>query len=205
MLRRSGKTVASSLLIGALALLIPAIAGCEAGFDAPTLQYHPAGGGAYTEPAGTGLVISNVFVLGGPGGSAVPAGSSASVFLSVSNSGPNGDTLQSVTAQGYASSVQVTGGTVSIPVSSTINLMGPQPSIVLSNLTKPLTAGQAISITLVFAHAGQVTLNNVPVEPHEFYYSTYSQPASPAPATASPTATPKATRTSPGASGSPTP
>lgn len=202
MLRRPGKTVANRLLIGALALMIPVIAGCEAGTDAPTLEFHQAGAGAYQQA--DGISIANAFVLGAPGGSAVPVGSSASLFLSLSNTGPNDDTLQSVTSN-YASSVQVTGGTVSIPVSSTINLMGPQPSIVLSNLTKPLTAGQAISITLNFAHAGQVTLNDVPVEPHEFYYSTYSPPASPAAASASATATPKATSTSPKASSSPTP
>ena len=39
--RSSAKKEARPLLIGALALLIPAaIAGCEAGFDAPTLEYH---------------------------------------------------------------------------------------------------------------------------------------------------------------------
>lgn len=200
MLRRSGKTVASRLLIGALALLIPAIAGCEAGLNAPTLQYHPAAGGAYTQA--NGISIINAFVLGGPDGSSVPAGSSASLFLSLSNSGAKDDTLVGITAPGYASSVQVTGGAVSIPKSSTINLTGPQPSLVLSNLTKPLSAGQAIPLTLDFKHAGQVELD-VPVEPHEFYFSTYSQPASPAPATATPA--PSATHAAPKASGSPTP
>ena len=51
MIRASfGKTAAGRLLLGAgvLALLIPAIAGCEAGDDAPTLQFHPASFGAQT-------------------------------------------------------------------------------------------------------------------------------------------------------------
>jgi hypothetical protein len=47
----SGKTAAGRLLLGAgvLALLIPAIAGCEAGQDAPTLEFHPASAGLQAE------------------------------------------------------------------------------------------------------------------------------------------------------------
>jgi hypothetical protein len=33
------------LLFGAIAVLIPVLAGCEAGQDAPTLAYHPASNG----------------------------------------------------------------------------------------------------------------------------------------------------------------
>ena len=36
------------LLFGALAVLVPVLAGCEAGFNAPTLTFHPANG---TKPA----------------------------------------------------------------------------------------------------------------------------------------------------------
>ena len=35
------------LLFGALAVLVPALAGCEAGLNAPTLEYHPAAFGGY--------------------------------------------------------------------------------------------------------------------------------------------------------------
>ncbi len=78
----SGKTAAGRLLLGAgvLALLIPAIAGCEAGDDAPTLEFHAASSGAQT--VFNGIRITNAFVLGAPTGSTVPAGSSASLFLS---------------------------------------------------------------------------------------------------------------------------
>ena len=86
MIRSSGKTVAGRrLLIGALALLISGIAGCEAGNNAPTLEFHPASAGAST--TFNGISITNVFVLGAPLGSTVPAGSSASLFLSLYNGG----------------------------------------------------------------------------------------------------------------------
>jgi hypothetical protein len=34
------------LLLGTVALLVPALAGCEAGFNAPTLHFHPTAPGA---------------------------------------------------------------------------------------------------------------------------------------------------------------
>ena len=59
-----GKTAAGRLLLGAgvLALLIPAIAGCEAGSDAPTLQFHPASAGQ--QIVFDGIKITDAFVLG---------------------------------------------------------------------------------------------------------------------------------------------
>jgi periplasmic copper chaperone A len=169
----SGKPVARRLTFGALALMIPALAGCEAGLNAPTLEYHAASAGAHT--VFNGISINNVFVLGAPSGSSVPAGSSASMFLALFNNGTNADKLVSISAPGSATSVKVTGGGVDVPASSSVNLTGPQPSVVLSHLTKPLASGGSISVVLDFQHAGAVTLQ-VPVEPHAFYYSTFSPP-----------------------------
>ena len=194
----SRRTVAHRTLIGALALLIPAIAGCEAGFNAPTLQFHPAGTGTYT--VFDGIRISEMFVLGAPDGSSVPSGSSASMFLSLFNGGTNNDQLVSVSAPGSATSVKLSGGTVSLPAGSLVNLTGPKPSAVLSNLTKPLHAGTNIPVTLDFQHAGLVTVQ-VPVEPQSFYYSTFSAPPGASPTakpTTVPTTAPKPTRTSAG-------
>jgi copper(I)-binding protein len=182
--RSSGKTVAKGLLIGAVALLISGIAGCEAGNNAPTLEFHPVPGGVYTT-AGE-ISINDAFVLGAPLGDTVPAGSSASLFLSLYNGGSGDDTLVGASAPGYASSVQITNSTVSLPASAEVNMTGPEPSLVLSGLTKPLSNGQAIPLTLDFEHEGPVTLQ-VPVQAQASYYTTYSTPP------ASPTATPKTT------------
>ena len=168
MIRSSGKTIANGLLIGALALLIPATAGCEAGLNAPTLEFHPASAGAHADV--NGIELSNVFVLGAPSGSSLPAGSSASMFLSIYNGGTSDDKLVSVSAPA-AASVRVTGGTVGIPVNSAVNLTGPQPEVVLSGLTSALSGGQSVPVTLDFQHAGSVTLQ-VPVQPQTYYYST---------------------------------
>jgi copper(I)-binding protein len=172
----SGKTVARSLLIGAVALLIPAIAGCEAGLNAPTLEFHQAPNGAHAVV--NGITVSDVFVLGAPAGSKLPAGSSAGVFLSLYNSGSDGDTLVSMAAPGAASAVHLSGGTVSLPVNAPVNLTGPQPMVVLSGLTKPLGGGQDVPVTFNFQHAGSVTID-VPVQPQSFDFSTYSAPPTP--------------------------
>ena len=201
MIRSSGKTIANGLLIGALALLIPATAGCEAGLNAPTLEFHPASAGAHADF--NGIKLNNVFVLGAPSGSSLPAGSSASMFLSIYNGGTSDDKLVSVSAPA-AASVRVTGGTVGIPVNSAVNLTGPQPEVVLSGLTSALSGGQSVPVTLDFQHAGSVTLQ-VPVEPQSFYYSTYSAPPTATPTTASATPTPPTTPATTKPSATPTP
>jgi copper(I)-binding protein len=181
-----GKTAAGRLLIGAgaLAVLMSAIAGCEAGNDAPTLEFHPASSGSQTVL--NGIKITNAFVLGAPSGSTVPAGESASLFVSLYNGNSATDTLLGATAPGSADSVAVDGGTVTLPAYTAVNLTGPSPSVVLKSLSKPLTAGGYVSVVLDFEHAGSVKLQ-VPVEPQSYYWSTYSPPASPS-ATGSPTA-----------------
>jgi copper(I)-binding protein len=194
-----GKTAAGRLLIGAaaLAVLVPAIAGCEAGNDAPTLEFHAASSG--TQTVLNGIKITNAFVLGAPSGSTTPAGESVSLFLSLYNGNSSGDTLVSATATGSASSVTLDGGSVTLPAYTAVNLTGPQPSAVLTNLSKPLTAGGYIPVTLDFEHAGTVRLQ-VPVEPQSYYWATYSPPASPS--ATSPATSPASTAT---ASPSPSP
>jgi copper(I)-binding protein len=190
----TGKTVAGRRLLlgaGVLALLVPAIAGCEAGSDAPTLQFHPASSGAST--SFNGLQISNAFLLGKPSGSTVPAGSSAGLFLSIYNGGSSADTLESISASGTATSITLPGGSVDLPADSApVNLTGPKPEVVLERLTTPLTGGSTVPVTLTFAHAGSVTLQ-VPVEPQSFQWATFAAPSSSATATATATATAKAT------------
>ena len=191
MIRASfGKTAAGRLLIGAgaLALLMPAIAGCEAGNDAPTLEFHAASSG--TQTVVNGIRITNVFVLGAPSGSTVPAGQSASLFLSLYNGGAASDKLVGASATG-ADSVTLDGGSVALPAYTAVDLTGPQPSVVLTNLSKPLTAGGYVPVTLEFQHAGSVKLQ-VPVEPQSYYWATYSPPATNAATSGTATASPSA-------------
>ena len=188
MIRASfGKSVARSTLIGGLALLaVPAIAGCEAGLNAPTLEFHPASSGAQADF--NGISLTNAFVLGAPVGASVPSGGSASLFVGLFNNNPADDKLVAVAATGAAASVTIKDGSVTIPSAGAANLTGPEPALVLKGLTRPIAGGQSVPVTFDFAHAGAVTLN-VPVEPQSYYYSTYSPP----PATPTPTPTPSGT------------
>ncbi|HEX3960682.1 MAG TPA: copper chaperone PCu(A)C [Trebonia sp.] len=194
-----------SLLAGAVALLVvPALAGCEAGLNAPTLEFHPASSGAHKIV--DGLTISNVFVLAAPSGASLPPGSRAGMFLGLYNNGSSSDKLIGVTLpHGGAASVTIAGGSVTVPGNSGVNLTGPSPKIVLNGLSAPLSGGQAIDVTLIFQKAGQANLD-VPVEPQSYYYASLSQPsASATPPAATPSTKASVTPATPSAPATPTP
>ena len=159
------------LLAGAIALLVPALAGCEAGYNAPTLQFHPASFGVSTMV--DGINIDNAFVLGPATDSTLPAGGQAGVFLSLE--AQNSDQLTSVTAPQAASSVQLASGPITLHPYNLVDLSGPDPQVVLNGLTNPLSGGQTVQLVLHFATAGAVTLT-VPVEPAAYEFATFSPP-----------------------------
>jgi copper(I)-binding protein len=164
------------LLFGALAVLAPALAGCEAGFNAPTLDYHPAAFGAYAMK--NGVSISNAFVLGpSPSGPEV-AGGRAGVFLAITSQ--DGDKLVSASAPGTASSVQIIGGPVPVPAVGLADLAGPVPRVVMTGLASPLQGGDLVKLNLTFAEAGTIAMT-VPVQPKAYEYATFSPPATPSP------------------------
>ena len=180
------------LLLGAIAVLVPLLAGCEAGLNAPTVEFHPAANGVSTVQGGIGF--GNLFVLGSPLGTALPAGGQAGIFLALQ--AQNGDRLLAVRAPGSASSVKLADGPVNLPAQTLVDLSGPVPSIVLSGLINPLSGGETVQLTLVFAQAGAVTLG-VPVAPQNYDYATYSPPPIPTP-TAQPTGSASAGAPAPG-------
>ena len=184
------------LLFGAIAVLVPALAGCEAGLNAPTLEFHQATAGISV--IDSGINIDNAFVLGPGLNSTLPVGGSAGVFVALLSQ--TSDTLESVSAPGTASSAQITGGPVDLTAQNLVDLDGPAPQIVLTGLTRSLIGGETIKLVFTFATQGAVTLD-VPVLPHADAYATYSPPPIPTPsttasasasgtATASPSATP---------------
>ncbi len=154
-----------------MAALITVLAGCEAGNNAPTLQFHYP-----TDTAGISvghLAIRNVFVLGAPLGRNLAKGQSASLFLAVVNNG-SPDKLISITAPGTAASVTLPG-TVPVMSGHPVLLTGPRPQVVLTDLTRTLTSGMTIRLVLTFQKAGPVTLV-VPVMARASHYVTYAPP-----------------------------
>jgi copper(I)-binding protein len=182
------------LVVLAIAALIPALAGCEAGYNAPTQQWHQPTDG--TAAVHNNISIANAFVLGAPLGEKIPVGESAGVFLALSNQGSS-DALVSITAPGTARSVVLPGGSVPLASQQSVRLTGPAPEVILQDLTRPLTGGSTVRLVMVFENAGAFTLV-LPVMPQAQYYSTFSPPPSP-----SPSPTPSKAGATPSASPSP--
>lgn len=209
-----GSALPRRLVLVAAALLIPVVAGCEAGNNAPTLQFHYPTDTAGLPPDTAGstamgnLAIRNVFILGAPIGQDLRKGQSASLFLAMINDGPP-DKLVSVAAPGNATAVTLPAGGVKVLDGHPVFLSGPKPQLVLVGLTRNIASGSSIRLNLTFQKAGTITLL-VPVMPHAAHYQTYappqpSQTTSVAPASPSGTPTPTATAKShkPAASTSP--
>jgi hypothetical protein len=159
------------LVATAVAALIPVVAGCEAGFNAPTQQWHQPTPGASAVVNNT-LRINNVFVLGPAPGFVLPPGASAGLFLALNNGGAR-DRLISISAPGSAALVQVPAGGISIGKDQSLLLTGPAPRVVLRHLTRSLHGGQYVVLHMDFQSAGPVTLR-VPVMPRAAFYSTFS-------------------------------
>jgi copper(I)-binding protein len=165
------------LLVLAIAALIPALAGCEAGNNAPTQEWHqPTDGAGIVHD---NIAITNVFVLGAPLGATLPAGESAGVFLALINNG-SPDRLLSITAPGTAKSVALPGRAVRLASQQAVLLTGPAPKVILEDLTRPLMGGGFVRLVMNFQNAASVTLE-VPVMPRAQYYSTFSPPPGPTP------------------------
>jgi copper(I)-binding protein len=176
----------------------PVIAGCEAGFNAPTQQWHQPAAGA-SAVVNNVLRINNVFVLGAAPAFSLPRGGSAGLFLAINNDGA-ADRLIGVTAPGTAAAVQLQGGGVRLPSQQSVLLSGPAPRVILRGLTRNLGGGQHILVVLHFVRAGNVAMV-VPVMPRAQWFSTFS----PAPLLARPSPSPTGTA-SPSPSGtSPSP
>jgi copper(I)-binding protein len=196
---RRGLLSLRDLMVVAAVALVPAIAGCEAGNNAPTQQWHQPTPGASAIVDNT-LRINNMFVLGPTPGFTLPRGASAGVFFALSNDGAP-DRLLSIKAPGEATSVVVPRGGITLGRQQTLLLTGPSPRVVLVHLTRTLNGGQWIRLNLLFQNAGFVSVK-VPVMPRTESYSTFSPaplfahpspsatPAVPASASPSPSATP---------------
>jgi copper(I)-binding protein len=185
----------------AAAALIPVLAGCEAGNDAPTLNFHYP-----TDAAGKvagDISIRNVFVLGPGLGANLQPGQSASLFLALVNTGAP-DRLLSISAPGTATSVSIPSGGVPVLTNDPVLLTGPKPALVLVHLTRAVISGSSLKLVLTFKNEGTVPLQ-VPVFPRALHYQTLSPPPSPTPSATVTTTGKKGKHHKANASVSPTP
>jgi copper(I)-binding protein len=201
--RRAFAPIGRLAIAAAVVGLIPGVAACDAGTNAPTSQYHPQSDGVDTVI--NGVEIRDAFVLGAPLGSSLAAGQSAGIFLALFNDGST-DRLLSITAPGTAKSALLPPGGIALPIQQAVYLTGPAPKIVLTGLTHSLPAGGSIRVTLSFLNAGSITVS-LPVIPRADDYATFSPAPKPTPSVSptknakpgtatSPSATPSATAAS---------
>jgi len=169
-------------MAAAAAALVAGVTGCEAGNNAPTLQFHPQSEGIDTVAHGIG--IRDAFVLGAPIGSTLAPGQSAGFFVALYNNGSMADRLTGVTATGTAQSVALPPGGIELRSQQPVYLTGPVPKVVLTSLTQPLAGGGSVRVTLNFLNTGSVTLT-VPVLPRAYDYATFSPAPAPTPAQSS--------------------
>jgi hypothetical protein len=167
---RRGLLSPRGLAVVAVVGLAPVIAGCEAGFNAPTQQWHQPTPGA--SAVVNTLRINNMFVLGPAPGHTLPRGAAAGVFLALANDGAP-DRLISITAPGAATSVQVPASGIRVGSQQSLFLTGPVPRVLLEHLTRTLHGGQFVRVNMEFQNAGHVSLL-VPVMPRTASYGTYS-------------------------------
>jgi copper(I)-binding protein len=164
------------------------LAGCEAGNHSPTQQWHQPTDGAGTVK--NGISIRNVFILGAAPAEQLPAGSDAGMFLALSNNTNRTDKLTSIQVPSATSTVQLPNDSpVTLPPHTTVLLTGPEPQVLLRDLTRAVPGGTFFDTSLTFQNAGVVRLS-VPVMPTSVPYATFS----PAP-TPTPTPTPTVTAT----------
>jgi copper(I)-binding protein len=180
---RPGRRALRRACAVAAVALIPVLAGCEAGSNAPVLDWHPPtnGASATIKLGGGEIAIRNAFVLGAPvNAPTLPAGSSAGLFVGLVNTGAR-DRLIKVSAPSAATSVTLPTGGVLLERDTSALLTGPEPELILTGLTRSLPGGTYVKVRLTFLRAGTVSLD-VPVLSRSNAYATFS----PAP-TASPT------------------
>lgn len=179
---RPGLKVLRRACAVAAVALIPVLAGCEAGGDAPALNWHPptSGASATITTGGGEIAIRNAFILGGPPPSVtLPAGSSASMFVGLVNTGPR-DRLVRISAPGTATSVTLPTGGVLLERDTSALLTGPAPELVLNGLTRSLVSGSYVRVLFTFQRAGTVILT-LPVIDRSDSFATFSPAPTPTP------------------------
>jgi copper(I)-binding protein len=128
-----------------------------------------------------GNIILRSIVLEYPSSGRYDEGDDAELTAAVVNTAGEADTLVSIEGDAFEG-VRAIGGdaepvsdsagfstelNVELPGNETVYLGGDGPTILLENLTEPLTSGQSIPLTMTFEQAGEVTVQAMVDNPDE--------------------------------------
>jgi copper(I)-binding protein len=149
----------AALLVGAL-LLPLALSGCAAGRKSETYQERTVADA--TNDAVGSIALRNVFLAPPPDGEQWTAGSAVPGTMTLVNQGQQADELTSVTTD--AGTVQLVKGTPpatqpagTVPVPALLPA-DPAYSFVLQGLSRPLRAGDFVSLTFAFKSNGSASV-----------------------------------------------
>ncbi|MGX5656540.1 hypothetical protein ACWKWC_17325 [Geodermatophilus nigrescens] len=168
----------SRTALAAPAALLLAVAACTTGEPLSTPGPEVVGGAVGPDEAVTGDLSVLQVQLEYPLDGVHDEGDDARLFLGIANSGTADDALVDVTGRDFADAVDGDGGEVDVPVPAGDNVyVGAEgaPTVTLVDLGRELRSSQSIPVTLVFAEAGEVTIDAVvaaegqdPVPPFDF-------------------------------------
>jgi hypothetical protein len=148
-------TLRSRFTLAAVALVVPALAGCGTNFNAPTDQvYNPARG--VNDRSGEVDVLDALVVSPGDGTGTV-------VATLVNNDVANDDKLLKVTVDGTDAHINAAAGDADIPAGGHNNL---GISGAVSASSGQIVAGTFVDVTFTFERAEAITVE-APVVPHE--------------------------------------
>ena len=179
---RPGLKVLRRACAVAAVALIPVLAGCEAGGDAPVLHWHPPTNGASaTITAGGGeIAIRNAFILGGrrptsPCRRAVRRACSWGWSIRARGTAWSGSPRRAPRLRSRCPRAASCWRGITSAL-----LTGPAPELVLSGLTRSLVSGSYVRVLFTFQKAGTVTLT-LPVIDRADSYATFSPAPTPTP------------------------
>lgn len=164
--RRSARRTAA--LVGAPVLAL-SLAGCGAGFQANTYLNRNLDDAANSDVGR--IALRNVYVASPDEGIEHPAGSDAELQLTIANNSPEPDELVSVRTDAAQSTAIVLDGRRLTSLELTPNaLSDPELAVELTELTRPIRAGELIDVTFRFERNGERTFQvpiGSPVNPEE--------------------------------------
>lgn len=201
MIRTSRRGAIAAATAVTLLALVSGCSGFVSGSMADNIENPASGNNAQ---AGKTLV-RNAFVLGPPQEEIIPRGGKAALYVSLFNdrNAPDAQTERLVGASAsIARSVRISGGSVTVPPQELVNVSVGTGKIVLRGLTKELSGGESVKVTLMFELGGKATFT-VPVLPQTGPYATLTP--LPEQSLPTPSGRPSPTGNPPVASLSPTP
>ena len=172
---RPGRSALRRACAVAAVALIPVLAGCEAGSNAPVLHWHPStnGASATIKEGGGEIAIRNAFILGAPPNATLPGRQFGQHVRGAGQHGAAGPPGQRSPRRALPPRSRCPRAVSCWRQYQSALLTGPAPKLILTGLTRSLASGTYVKVFLTFQNAGTVGLD-LPVLARADSYATFS-------------------------------